>query len=124
MREIKFKAWDKQSKKFVGIRKNDYFSIRNDGFIGINNNSVENPQENYLLCQYTGLKDKNDKEIYEGDIIKEEFNHGICNCEIVYDNAGFFIENIKEEIKDNLHWHANGLEVIGNIYENPELLTN
>jgi len=91
---------------------------------GKGDDAVLTMQSNFSECmQSTGLLDKKGKEIFEGDVIREEFNHGICNCEIIYEKAGFFISNEKEEIKDNLHWHMNGLEVIGNIYENPELLT-
>ena len=59
-REIKFRAWDIPAKKYRGVDGlKDLFSIRSDGFFN----------EDYVLEQFTGLLDKNGKEIYEGDIV-------------------------------------------------------
>lgn len=73
--------------------------------------------------QYTGLKDKNEIEIYEGDIIKYDFNE--LNFRIEFVNAEFrarrFYENI-EELYPCEFDYGKECEVIGNIYENPELL--
>jgi uncharacterized phage protein (TIGR01671 family) len=73
------------------------------------------------LQQYTGLKDKNGKEIYEGDIISgsfydEEFRHAeTLKAKVVFNNGAFNIALT--------NWHKPSLKVIGNIFENPELLT-
>jgi uncharacterized phage protein (TIGR01671 family) len=72
--------------------------------------------------QYTGLKDKNGKEIYEGDIVTGLFNHTDIIGHIVYgSDATFFIER-KGLYGIGLNNAEDWLEVVGNIYENPELL--
>ena len=68
--------------------------------------------------QFTGLHDKNGKEIYEGDILQytDNFNRPITGV-VQYLGNGFWIEE-----KDETHYMPNDREVIGNIYENPELI--
>jgi hypothetical protein len=76
--------------------------------------------ERFVVMQYTGLRDKNHKEIYEGDIIKSKLDN--IGKVIWKDSmAAFYI--IFKQGNDLLEgWNRDG-EVIGNIYENPELLT-
>lgn len=76
-----------------------------------------------VVMQYTGLKDKNGTEIYEGDI----YDNGLRKFVVEYDEerAGFF-PFAKDDgcgcCSDEVVWHPESDEVIGNIYENPELL--
>ena len=76
---------------------------------------LENLNENIILMQSTGLKDKNGKLIYEGDVVK-------------YTEGGFFLKGtikiVTFEDYNTLINNASELEVIGNIYENPGLLIN
>jgi uncharacterized phage protein (TIGR01671 family) len=80
---------------------------------------------NKNLMQFTGLKDKNGKEIYEGDILAAPHTY---NIEIIYKNGGFLMEFF-DDIGEKCEYHLNkelieqdDLEIIGNKYENPELL--
>lgn len=101
MREIKFKIYD----------KNDTNCI-----IGPFNWNKLPPflfPENFTLLQYTGLKDKNGIEIYEGDIIKL-FNGDLYTVK--------FIEENNETEMSGYFFSSFGSEVIGNIFENNELL--
>ncbi len=136
MREIKLRGYDKV--RFRAYDKIDGFGemitlntlegtatcITNDGITFLAN--IEE------LQQYTGLKDKNGKEIYEGDILKLEENFAKItdadrNIVIVgYDMGGFMYGRSHDPLHMNTYlWmgaELKSLEIIGNIYENPELL--
>ena len=112
-REIKFRAWDKKEKKMIfdGLEDETIFSF-----------PYRDLSNNLILMQFTGLLDKNGKEIYEGDIVNydnKSFHNGL-NGLVEWVGSGFYIAKhipifkIVEKFKD--------FEVIGNIYENPELL--
>lgn len=124
MREIKFRAWDEVHKQML------YIGLELDTHIG-------GPQED--LMQYTGLKDKNGVEIYEGDIVRgtyEEFSdydHEEYTIEFVsqvtFENGAFCIKrdyvNFEGRMRGpslNKHWDSEKVAVIGNALENPELL--
>jgi len=75
---------------------------------------------NFILMQCTGLKDKNGKLIYEGDILKQpQLPHKVV-CEWYKDGYWLngFMNGAKRELRNIHNWY----EVIGNIYENPELI--
>ena len=116
MREIKFRFWDRSRQKFT-----DYGAIHKDGdlmarsatFGGLYDFADEEMEENIIIQQYTGLKDKNGVEIYEGDIIlvidavsREQGVHEVKWVGIGWTRQILFTQ----------------VEVIGNIYENQELI--
>lgn len=118
MREIKFRAWDKKDKRMISNPlATDINSASN--YIGLNDLLIKYETSGYILMQYTGLKDKNGKEIYEGDVVKSRGYNDIDEEERVFIdtvefNGGAFSPICFEKCEN--------FEVIGNIYENPELL--
>lgn len=114
MREIKFRAWNKVDAKMY----HSNFEVTADGRI-----RTYGIYEKVILMQYTGLKDKNAKEIYEGDIVI-----GLtlpCSDSYVcqWDNEGATFVFYDKETDIYLGEAAfKELTVIGNIYENPELI--
>lgn len=107
MREIKFRAWDNEDKKWLSD-----IAVYGDGQVqGTTSDlrDLDSDYDNIILMQYTGLKDKNGKgkEAYFGDIAKDK--HGQ-------------IFEIIDDYKFLSHLEGIWFEVIGNIYENPELI--
>lgn len=127
MREIKFRAWghqdDGQCEMFYEFTDFDKYFIPE---------AYDVPICDHVLMQYTGLKDKNEKEIYEGDIVDFTFfYYGETEVEIskkgeiVFDDFGFCFKANEEEdyLLGNLTFDSESdIEVIGNKYENPELI--
>jgi len=116
MRELKFRIYSFVSKYFI------YFDVYEGVPQGIAG-GVSEPQE------YTGLKDKDGKEIYEGDIVQYNQNSSYDNMDFIAkwsdDKLGFIFQSNSGEQLVNQTPHLNRfkhLEVVGNIFENPELL--
>lgn len=118
MREFKFRAWRKEHKQM------DYSKSWQDLWEFHEYHDKVFGKDGYLLMQYTGLKDKNGKEIYEGDIVRGR-SYGFPTTRnyigvVEYWYNGFSVKENKDKgIRDGLN---TTFEVIGNIYENPELL--
>lgn len=146
MREFKFRAWD--GKKMCRIEQ---WNFRNPSGVGIRGSDGKGTYTEIKIpiMQYTGLTDKKGKEIYEGDICKivdlfagdeyEKFKHRLgLFGKIVYVNAAFEFETLERgnellfldllyensgadmSFEDSID--SDSLEVVGNIYENPNLV--
>lgn len=123
MRDIKFRAWDKDNDQMIydfGLTPSDYFPYQ------LPDDNCESPEDpanysyfdNAELMQYTGLKDKNGKEIYEGDIAKHPKGDV---AHVVFIDGRFTLQDTTHPkytyaIAD-VEW-----EVIGNVHENGDLL--
>lgn len=128
MREIKFRVWDIKNSQmwyggfYVQGDTGDVWLDSEDGLVELN-------QDTLVLMQFTGLHDKNGREndVYDSDIIYDGWNK--CNRTIVFENGCFYADRIVSTSDG----HSNRVtldealaslksKIIGNIYENPELL--
>ena len=123
MREIKFRAWDKEQKE--GVK----YSITDNIPIFCHNTSrwkTDKEGKRFILCQYTGLKNFNGKEIYEGDIVRAiGFSKWIGVAKYSDKNQAFVFECIDKNYRGNIVFMSQfdqGFKILGNIYENPEML--
>ena len=127
-REIKFRAWLKEDKKMVNVKTIDFTDktircLKKNEFINayllrrVSFDDVE-------LMQYTGVKDKNGKEIYEGDILF--FRDENMKYVVVWQDAAFIIKSIEiRKYSEKMCWLDDTeicCEIVGNIYENKKLL--
>lgn len=130
MREIKFRAWDKQHKRLVSDVQDTFENAHFADYLY---------DDTFELMQYTGLKDKNGVEIYEGDIVQKPADvrigseivahkgeHDIAIVEWI--EGSFRLNKFGDKSKNyygvlayTLNNEPSLLKVIGNIYENPEL---
>ena len=134
MRPIKFRVWDTLHKKMLTKITVMHFDISEDGVEQVygHNPTKEATSDarwsaNIVMMMFTGLLDAKGREIYEGDIVKQdgyprheivEYRHGVVPSELGRMGICGFIMGWVGEGENA----AGGVEVIGNIYENPELV--
>lgn len=129
-RPIKFRAWHRFTKiMFKHVCKLEFSNWNGEehhlvSVFARNHDDQARLDEakNWELLQFTGLKDKNGKEIYEGDIVRSIYGIGFIEF-----RDGVFIMHVpKDHSRVNdwfaCDWNQRSIEVIGNIYENPELV--
>lgn len=104
-RIIKFRVWDKLDEQMVPWEECEDTELLRDAFKG----------KDAIAMQFTGLKDEQDKEIYEGDFFRYSVNGQVYS--VIYLN-GTFRNNAGYDL---MFYVENGISVIGNIFENPEL---
>ena len=140
-RVIKFRAWDKQNNEMV--EPDAFFIFTGSEVLMLNPHHVDNNyyqidscEDRFIQIQFTGLADKNGKEIYEGDIVRILYTDWASKD----DSDTRTIDQYKRDISSigaivcaNINWYVDGvgtmdhgthgeIEVIGNIYKNPELI--
>lgn len=119
MREIRFRAWNFESKVMLD---HDFITetIIQDGEIVRDFSDVLNGKDTFILMQYTGLNDKNGVEIYEGDIVEDDIL-GISLYVIKFVKGRFTMVDSEDET-GSLWILSEKCKVVGNIHDNPELL--
>ena len=126
MRDIKFRAWDKQTKRLFQVQTLQFYGANNtvdacwtNGVDFDGESTLGEPELNNLhnleLMQYTGLKDKNGVEIYEGDIVKLNIPTYKTFTKVIHTLYDAFVLESNVESNDYI-------EILGNIHNNPDIL--
>ena len=138
MREIRFRAWSEDIREMIQVSlldikeetiyyENGIKSLNREQeldfwwkpYVLIQYTGLKDKKKPYVLMQYTGLKDKNGVEIYEGDIVRY-FRSELAV--IVYRNGGVDIRSLSWGDREPIQRRLGEIEVIGNIYQNKDLL--
>lgn len=121
MKEIKFRAWDKAEKRWYDYEDSEIFiDLHGQPLIYTAENPYPFANTDIELMQYTGLKDKNGKEIYEGDAVRC-YGGEHCQGHWEFDRTVVITDITDYEVMALL-CESEHIEVIGNIHDNPDLL--
>lgn len=122
-REIKFRVWDVENKEMLNVQELDFEPTFYGGRIAIRPDQYSDyfDTEDMILMQYTGFNDRCGKEIYENDIVyvADEDENAIIEWD---EETARFIIHFDGWIADFDNYYGYELEVMGDIYNNPELL--
>lgn len=130
MRERKYKVWDKEENKWLELGGDTYIFYDGQKMKVVEGNeSYGAVHDNVEIVEYTGLKDKSGNELYEGDLIPHKFDKKAIGI-VTYGNraghTGFHVEwkngMHKDLLRVDLPYWASVSEVIGNVFDNPEML--
>jgi hypothetical protein len=121
MRELKFRVWDNKNKKFL---PESHFAILGSGKVivtlsGYYEHFTNKTQDDYVVQQYTGLKDSKGKEVYEGDIIYHKNDKAYCQC--IWDQERLTYRWVGKNMSLPIYTSDDNMKlkekIVGNIFE-------
>ena len=118
MRDIKFRTYVRFLREMHEVRE----MIFDKGAVMIDAYQYGLDRDDAPAMQFTGLKDVNGVEIYEGDLVKKDDDKFVKAGVVSFIHGCWMVASKSGEQYFNLHWHLSQVEVIGNIHQHPELL--